>query len=315
MKSAFNIQLKGLVAANRDAKVRLVHEATGAVVERKPFLDGSLLIRDLEPGFYELAVEHPNLMQPIDRRRVRLFPQPAPTKVTVPVPEELFRDTPIRDIPDVDLGPVQESVSDVRDRLGPIVAKSPGEAILASDWNTLASAVADLSSAVLELTNLVSPRGHDHPEIAEKIGEVQGNLRRFAEAFGRSLIELRREIEAQNLRRNLTEVLDAGGAAADVRTRLLDRVGELEGLIQTDTPLFTQKLTSVGTLLLNEVNDLAIAQGPAADDFLAKPEVKRLKDTALHYSETGSQSRPESELNTYRRTTTVAGGKFSFLVK
>ncbi len=308
-RAAFNIQLQGYTPANRDATVRLVHEATGQVIERQPFLDGSLLIRDMEPGYYQLEVTHPNLIQPIENRRIRLFPQPAPTYVPVVVPPDLFRDTPIRDIPDANLAPVQTAASAVRTQLQPLAAKGPGEAIRASDWNALVGAVVDLSSAVLELTNLVSPKGHDHPEIAEKIDEVQGNIKRFAEAFGRSLLELRREIEMASLNKTVRDVLDLGGATQDMRDRVFNRINDLQTAVQGDTPLFTQKLSVTGANLLNEINDLSVSQGANADDFRAKPEVQQLVGVATTYFNAGTQSRPESELMTYMQSSTAVGGR------
>lgn len=307
-KGAFSIQLKGHPPANRDAQVVLTNTATGQKVTRKPFLDGTVLVRDLDPGNWELEVTHPNLIQPIDHRIVRLFPQPQPTLVPVPVPADLFRDTPIRDIPDADLGPVQQSVTAARDTARPLAGKAAGEVIRADDWNQLAGAVADLATAVLELTRLVSPTGHPHPEIAEKIGEVQGNIRRFAESFGRSLVELRRDIENQHLRRSVTEVLDRAGAEATVRERLLARVTELETITESATPTFTSKLSSTGMVLLTEVNQLAATQGEAADTFLGDPVVRKLVTTATAYVESGTQSHVEAELGTYQRTTRAAGG-------
>jgi hypothetical protein len=295
--------------------VKLTNEATGEVIERKPFLDGSLQVRDLIPGPYELEVSHPNLTLPIDRRKIRLFPQPAPTFVPIPVPEDLFRDSPIRDIPDADLGPIQQAASSARDRLQPVAGKGPGEAIRAADWNTLVGAMVDLSTAVLQLTALVSPRGHDHPEIAEKIDEVQGNLRRFAEAYGRSLLELRREIETQSLRRNLTDVLDLGGANDDLRQRLVDRVSDLDTKLQVETPVFTQKLANTGSVILTAINEMAVAKGAEADTFLANPAVMQLAGVARQYSEAGSQTRPESELQTYVRTSSTTGGKLTGLIR
>ncbi len=154
--AGMNLKLQGYVPANRDATVKLRSIETGQVLERKPFLDGSLLVQDIEPGQWELEVSHPNLIQPIDKRVVRIFRQPQPTFVPVPVPAELFVDTPIRDIPDANLAPVQEAVAAARTLVQPLAVKTPGEAIRASDWNTLAGAVASLSTAVLELTRLVS---------------------------------------------------------------------------------------------------------------------------------------------------------------
>jgi hypothetical protein len=314
--AAFNIQLQGFPAANRDANIRLVNQLTGVAIDRKPFLDGSLLVRDLDPGNYELEVTHPNLLQPIDRRVVRLFPQPLPTIVPVPVPEDLFRDTPIRETPDADLTPVQQAATGVRDRLAPIGGKSPGEAIRAADWNVLVGGVSDLAKATLELSNLVSPRGHDHPEIEEKIGEVQGNIRRFAEAFGRSLLELRREIETANLRRTINDVIDLAPAEVQpaARERLLTRIADLRATVPSDTPTFTQKLSSAGNLVLSEVNELAVAAGAGADDFRNQAVVQTLVNTARSYQEAGTQVRPENELQTYLRTTRTTGGQLTNLI-
>jgi len=311
MKAAFNIQLQGYTAANRDATVRLVNQATGAIIERRPFLDGSLLVRDVDPGLYELEVSHPNLLQPIERRSIRLFPQPTATYVPIRVPPDLFRDTPIRDIPDADLRPIQQTATAVRDQVRPIATKSSGEAIRAADWNTLAGAVTDLAGAVLELTQLVSPKGHDHPEIAEKIGEVQANLRRFSDTFGRSLLELQREVETDNFQRKVSDVLELGNASEETRKRVLDRVRELPELVQSETPVFTGKLTRTGATVLNAINEIAAAQGANAGQFLGNPQVQAITAIATKYSQTGTQTRAEAELQTYRATTTLGGTKFA----
>lgn len=309
MKASFNIQLQGFTPANRNAKVQLVEEATGQTVDRQPFLDGSLQVRDLNPGFYQMTVTHPNLTFPIETRRIRLFPQPQPTIVTVPVPADLFRDSPIRDIPDRDLSPVRQAASGAAQAVAPIAVKTAGEAIRAADWNILAGAVTQLANAVVELTQIVSPVGHDHPEIAEKIQEVQGNVRRFAEAFGKSLLELRREIETESLRRTVTDVLDLGGADAAIRAGILDRVQDLTAHVQADTTQFTQKTTTLGALLLNSVNQIAVAQGTNADTFLNNDKVKTVTAVARSYADAGVQTRAEAELITYQATTTAAGGR------
>lgn len=313
--AAFDIRLQGFPAANRDAEIKLVNQVTGATLHRKPFLDGSLLLRELEPGPYELTVVHPNLVQPIDRRTIRLFPQPFPTRVPVIVRPELFRDTPIRDIPDADLGPVQQTVAAVKNVVPSLGGKAAGEVIRSSDWNALVGAVSDLAGAVLELTKLVAPLGHNHPEIEEKIAEVQGNIRRFSESFGRSLLELRRDIENQNLRRTVTDVLDRAGAATDVRDRVLRRVDDLEVAVQQATPVFTGKLANTGNVLLTEVNELALGQADP-DAFLAEPAVAKLMGVATQYATSGTQTQVEEELGTYRRTTSAAGGtKFNFALR
>jgi hypothetical protein len=315
VKSAFNIQLDGFAAANRDAQIHLTHETTGETVTVKPFLDGKAVVRDLTPGPWQLEVTHPNLSFPIERRKIRLFDQPTPTFVPVPVPQDLFRDTPIRDIPDADLGPVQQTVTAARTTLAPVGNKIAGEAIRAADWNVLVGAVVDLSTAMLELTRLVSPKGHSHPELEEKFSEVQDNIRRFAEAFGRSLVELRREIETATLHQTVKEVVEAAELPATERMRIVDRVAALQDApaLQADTPTFTRKLATTGTALLNELQDIAAKQ-PDADQFLARPDVKQLQQVARQYTEAGTQTRPESELMTYTRTTAATGAKLRPLI-
>ena len=311
MKSAVTLTLQGHVPAFRDAEVELRNQATGQTITRKPFLDGTLPIRDVDPGLWEVKVSHPNLSLPIETRIIRIFDQITPTRVPIPVPADLFRDTPIRDIPDADLGPVQALASAARDRTAPVGAKVSGEVIRASDWNTLVGVVSDLADAVLQLAALVSPKGHDHPEIAEKIGEVQANLRSFAEAFGRSLLELRREIETGTLHQRLDDVLTKGNAGATVRERLTTKVTDLQSALQGDTPLFSQKLASTGSLILTEVNQLATQQQDGGTAFLNDPGVKQLLAMSSNYLDAGTQTKTDAELQTYRRTTSTGGSKLA----
>ena len=141
---------------------------------------------------------------------------------------------------------------------------------------------------------------------------MQGNLRRFAESFGKSLVELRRDIENQNLRRKVETVLDKAGADQGVRDRLLGRVKELEAGLQQTTPVFTTKLAATGLNLQQEINNLALGQGDP-DNFLADNDVKSLVQTATQYVDAGGQTKVEEELGTYMRTSAVAGGtKFGF---
>lgn len=305
--ASFEIQLQGHTPANRDVSVSLRNPATNQVVVRKPFLDGKLLVRDLDPGVWEMEVTHPNLIVPIDRRPIRLFPQPMPTLVPVLVSPRLFRDTPIRDIPDADLGPVQQMATAVRDRSRPLAAKASGEVIRAEDWNTMAGAVADLADTVLQLVSLVAPKGHDHPEIEEKIGEVQDNVRNFLESFGRSHLELRREIETAQLRRRVEDVVKRPQVPAAVRTKAILRLDELDKLSQADSRLFTQKLAGTANEVMTMVNDLAVDQPGLLDD----EGVKELNAVSRIYAEAGTQSKVDAELGTYRRSSTqINGSKF-----
>ena len=313
--ATFQFKLQGFPAANRDAVIQLVHESTGKAVERKPFLDGSLTMADLDDGYYQMKVMHPNLVNPIVQKRIRLFPQKAPTVVPIAIPEDLFRDSPIRDIPDADLSPVQQSAASVKTQLSPLGLKIPGEAIKSADWNLLVGGVAELAGAVGQLCDLVSPRGHDHPEIAEKIAEVQGNIKRFSEAFGKALVELQREIETRNLEAQVKDVLDKAEATQDMRDRVTARVDELKELVQTDTLHFTNKLANAGSYLLTEINTMAVAKGDKASEFLEQPSVKTAIAMASQYSDTGSVTTSEQEIATYRKTAASTGGKLGAITK
>lgn len=175
------------------------------------------------------------------------------------------------------------------------------------------NAVADVAGAVLELTALVSPRGHDHPEIAAKIDEVQGNLRRFITSFGNSMLELRRDIESQNLRRVTTKVLDVGGVVGADRDRILARVDDLELARQSSTLEYSQKLADAGAVLSAEVQHIAQAQGADADAFLNNDNVKTMVGITQAFAAGGGALSADQELDTYRRTsllqrTTKLGG-------
>jgi hypothetical protein len=180
--ASFQFKMTGFPAANRDAVIQLVNESTGKTVERKPFLDGTLTVTDLDDGYYQMKVVHPNLVNPIIQKRIRLFPQIAPTVVPIPIPEKLFQDSPIRDIPDADLTPVQQTAATVKEQLAPIGSKTPGEAIKSADWNLLVNGVAELASAVTQHTQHDSPRA----TIIRKSGKdrrSQGNIG-ASRAFG-----------------------------------------------------------------------------------------------------------------------------------
>jgi hypothetical protein len=307
MKGALNLQLQGFPAANRDAEITLVNTATNQTIKRNPFLDGSLTVRDVDPGVWDVRVTHPNVIAPVFTGKVRVFPQPRPTFVPIPIPEIVFRDTPIRDIPDANLAPVQQAVQQAADSLGPISAKAPGEVIRASDWNVLAGAVKDLADNVLQLSRLVSPRGHDHPEIAEKIAEVQDNVRRFSEAFGRSLLEFRRELEAEFLRQRLAGALDDLGAPPSTRDELLGRVTTLKGALQADPTVFTAQLANTGSRVLSTMAELQAAQ----PERPVTANVQVVQQVMQQYITSGAVTSADAELKIYNRTGSASGGKIA----
>lgn len=306
-KGSFSFKLQNYPPANRDATVRMTHAVTGQLIERKPFLDGTLVVRDVDPGEWQVEVIHPNVVLPLFQKPVQVIPQQLPIFVPIPINPVDFRDTPIQDIPDADLGPVQQTVTAVRTQVSAVGGKASGEVIRADDWNHLVSGVVDLAGAVLQLASLVSPHGHDHPEIAAKIDEVQGNIRRFITSFGNSLLELRRDVENEHLRRATVRMLDVAGTVGPVRDRILGRVTDLETALQATPVEFSSKLAATGTVLSSEINDIAQSKGDGAADFLALPEVRTVMTLAQSLAGSGGQISAEEELNTYRRTGTALG--------
>lgn len=307
-KGSVNLKLQNYPPANRDARITLTNAATGQVIERKPFLDGTLVLRDVDPGPWQVQVVHPNVVLPLFQKEIRVLPQRLPTFVPVPIDPLDFRDTPIQDTPDADLGPVQRATTAARTQVTAVGGKGPGEVIRAADWNQLVAGVVDLASAVLELVSLVSPKGHDHPEIAVKIDEVQGNVRRFVTSFGRSLLELRRDVENEHLRRVTTDVLDVAGVTGADRERVLARVGDLEASLYSTPVEFSSKLATTGRVLSAEVYDLAHAQGAEEAEFLAHPQVQKMLTLSQSLATSGGQLTAEEELDTYRRTGVALGG-------
>src|SRR5262249_23353801 len=145
------------------------------------------------------SVDHPNSPVPLFDSRVRLFDQPAPTFVPIAITPGIVPKPPTT--PAADLSPVQKAASSVKDRVAPLGGKSPGEVIRAADWNALCGAVVDLAGAVSQLTTLVSPAGHGHPDIQTRIDALQDQLNKFATSFGRAQLQTQRTSQIGDLKK------------------------------------------------------------------------------------------------------------------
>jgi len=220
------------------------------------------------------------------------------------VSDVIFQNNPIADIPDADLGPVQSAVAAARQSALTAGGKVAGGVITAADWNLLAGAVADLAGAVQNLTTLVAPRGHNHPEIATKIDEVQSNLRNFADAFGRSILEIRRQFEVQQLADKLDEANVIDHASPGTRDDFKKRLDDLRDASLTDPIQYTQKLANYGDIFMNKMNDIAATPDGAA--ILNDPAVRESVERAKAYSAAGTQRKPENELQVYLKSSAGA---------
>ena len=268
------------------------------------------MVRDLDPGLWNVKVTHPNVIVPIYTGRCGCSLSPRPRSCPSPSPRSPSGTRPSATSPT----PISAGAAGgegAGDTLAPIAVKAPGEVIRAADWNTLVGAVKDLADNVLQLMGLVSPHGHDHPEIADKIAEVQGNMRNFSEAFGKSLLELRREVEAEALRQRLEGVLTEAQAPQATRDELLGRVGRLSESLQADPSVFTGQLANAGSRVLSTMAELTTAN-PALQD---SPNVQALQRVAQQYVVSGTATNADAELKIYNRTSTAAGSKISTVTR
>ena len=258
---SFSIQVSGFAPARRDVELEIVSETTGETRRVKPFLDGSAMIRNLPTGNYAVKVLHPNVVgEIVDLKRIRLF-EGLPTKVRLPLPEELFRDTPVRETVDADLSPVAGVAIASRDLVDGVGGKQPGDPIRSQDWNTLVQAVGDLAGAVAQLTQLVSPLGHDHPEIEEKMDEINGNARRFADSFARQLAQIQRTLQTLSVKRQADDVLGQATVVPDaVRQRLDGAFSVLESSASSDVVAFGIAKKNAYQQIFEALQDVRAAQ-------------------------------------------------------
>ena len=262
-----NLQLNTKPEFNRDMTVELTNQVTGETRQAKPYLDGSLVARNVDPGQWRVAVKHPNILFPLYDKPVRVF-KDRPTKIPVRIPENIFENTPIRDTPEADLGPVQSRFDDAAADATGHADKLPGQPIYADDWNALAGTVADLASANSDLVKLVSPVGHDHPELVAKMEEIQRNLQRFYDLFGKSLTQLQRQVQQLALRRKVDAAVGVVGEVTPAQRGQIDQAMGLIAEAWQDPPAtYSLKKKRAGEQLSQTIATIvAEAQVPVEDD-------------------------------------------------
>ncbi|MGD8207219.1 MAG: hypothetical protein PVH47_03985 [Thiohalocapsa sp.] len=302
------LDILGFQAVNRDLQVELRDTLSNTVVRQaKPFLDGSLTVPRVNPGAYELVIRHPNLTLPVARRPLRVLPT-GTTKVSVIIDPAQFRDTPIADIPDADLSPVRQLAESVAETMATLADKRPGEAIKAEDWNALAAGLADTARALVELTRLVSPQGHNHAELETKFDEVTGNFRGALEILNAAMAELQRQIQSLRFRRTVEDVLDRAGVdpTTDRGRGILDLVGRLEQDTTKPPREFSRTARGVGVELGTRLDQLIEEQAdnPAFRDDEA---VVKLGESVEVLRNFDSRSY-DSEIAIHRKTDRTLGG-------
>jgi hypothetical protein len=281
MPQTLNLNILGFPAVNRDLTVEVRDPVSNTIVKTvKPFADGTARVPKLEAGAYELAVLHPNLTLPVIRRPIRILPT-GETTVSVLIDPSKFRNTPIADIPDANLGPVREQAASIAETVLPLGQKQPGEAIKAEDFNLMASSIRELALAVAELTRLVTPVGHNHAELESKLDEISTNFETLLNTLSTAMAELQRQIQAGRVRTQVEDLLDRAeiDPASTKGRAFLDLVESLEGKV-TETPTsFGRAARGVGVQLTTKIEQL-IDEKADDPEFADSANVKKLSQSA-----------------------------------
>ena len=274
---SLNLMLNAQPAILRDMKVSLVHTVTAEKREVTPFLDGTVQVQNLAPGDWQVVAKHPNLIFDVINRPIKILPD-RPTITRIPIPANIFQNSAIADTPDANLAPGQAKLAHAETSARDQARKVAGQPIFADDWNALAATLGDTAKATGELATLVSPIGHDHPELVAKLGEVQSNLQAFYDLFARSLAELQRQIEQLALQRKVEVAVDRlPDLPAPARQRMFAAVEDLTKSYQDPPPVYDAKKKRAGIALQDEIGQALVGVNLDND---AQAAVKDLQNVA-----------------------------------
>lgn len=248
-----NIQLNTDAAINRDIDVELVSEASGARKFVKPYLDGSVRVNDLEPGNWRVLVKHPNLNHNLIDRRITVLPD-RPTFVPLQVPKDIFSDVAIRATPEADLTPDLARLDELIGKTDQQAKKVAGQPIFAGDWNAMAGTIGDVARSTRDLAMKVTPIGHDHPELVEKIDELQANLERFFDVFGSTVVHMQRQIQQLALAQQAEAALDKiPDITKEERAVVTAGIAKLNQVAEERPDIYSRELKRVGERLHEDV--------------------------------------------------------------
>lgn len=300
-----NLQLNTEAAINRDLDVELISEATGARKTVKPFLDGSVRVSDLQPGGWRVVVKHPNLVHSVLDRRIVVLPD-RPTYVPLQIPKDIFSNTAIRETPEQDIAPELARLDEVVEKTDQQAKKVAGQPIFADDWNAMAVTMGDVARTTRDLAQKVSPIGHDHPELVEKLAELQTNLERFFEVFGQTVVQLQRQIQQLALRQQTEATLDKIPNITQAKRDQLAKAVEKLAEVSDERPdIYTREVKRVGEKLHAEV--LAATED---DEELGKnAAVVELLDVTREMSKTVPVKDYKRELETLKRIESAQSSK------
>lgn len=311
--SDLSMSILGFPEANRDLTVELRDPiSTNVVATARPFLDGTVRIPSIDPGGYEVRLVHPNLTLPVLTRPIRVLPV-GDTNISLLIDPSRFRNTPIADIPETNLTPVADTLTSVGETVLTLAHKRAGESIRADDWNSMASGIRDLAGAASELTRLVTPTGHDHPELVSKVEEMQTNFTTLLDTLSAAMTELQRQIQALRFQRQIGDLADRGALPEDRRVALMGIVAQLDQSITESPTVFARAARNVGVQLSTSLEQILDEH---ADDgeFLTSDAVRNVSQAVdlLREQRTTTYA---GELEQHRRTDRTFGGGGLFQVQ
>jgi hypothetical protein len=279
MATLLKLQLNTPPAVTRDTTVEMVNAATGERRTAKPFLDGTIAVPGIAAGEWEVQVRHPNFLTDLFRRRIRIFPD-RPTFVPVPIPTAIFENAPVAGTPDADLGPVQQRMDGVAATAERQGSKRAGQAIFADDWNELSGVVVELARGTKDLAALVSPIGHDHPELVAKLEEQGRNIQRLFDVFGESVAQLQREVQILGLQNRVEEALNElpDAKRGTFRPRFLALLRDLDTARGENPQNFTTRLQHIATDLAELMRQALVDELPVVAN---SPPIVALNTAAL----------------------------------
>jgi chromosome segregation ATPase len=151
---------------------------------------------------------------------------------------------------------VQKTVDSIAQSLIAISAKTAGEAIRAEDWNALVNGVRHLAEAVSELSRVVSPLGHNHPELEKKIDEIQTNFTSLVNQVSPALVELQRQINALRLQQQVADLFDKAiqaqvntQAVAEAKQQAANAIEQLHVAVSQNPTVYSRTQREVATQL------------------------------------------------------------------
>lgn len=296
--TALKLQLNTPVEITRDLRVEVVNQVSGRRVETTPFLDGTINVRNLDPGRYRVQVRHPNIPFAVLDQPVQVLTH-RPTFVPLQIDLGQFENTPVRDVPDEDLGPVRDQLLGAGDLAERLALKRGGEPIFADDWNQLAGTVQQVAVASIDMTRRVSPHGHDHPELIEKLDEIQRNMQRFLEVFGRSMAQIQRQVRQLALKQQADEALDMIPDLPPARrTEVDDLINRLGDARHDNSYRYTREFRRTGELLTNVLAQVLPSDDP---DIAATAQVVEFSAALGAMVETMPAASVEEEVQTHLR--------------